>query len=268
MRCTRWFVLGLGLVLACGKSSEQKTESAPSVAPADSTPAARSALAAMFAARGLRVVEERDAPTQRSGRTAAAVVYRTADGGRGGVVYLTKPIGGTTERIGWHWYFSDGAPDSVVFAEINRDGLWDARVFTGGRSVDLIQGESFLLLGREKRGRGALNGPSSAPAELWKCFDGDSATAWRSPKDGAFIEIPCPLGVESAELDVQLAPDDQPERLDVYADDRKLQSIDLSGGIARQSFPLDPAVREAATVRIEVRGGRGDSVAISELEIR
>jgi len=132
----------------------------------------------------------------------------------------------------------------------------------------MIQGESFSLLGRDRQGLEAMNGAASASTESWKCFDGDSTTAWRSPRADAFVDIPVPLGVKDAQLDVQLTAADQPERLAVYADGRKLQTIDLSGTLARQTFQLDPGVRDAATIRLEMEDGKQDSVAVSELEIR
>lgn len=256
-----------GLVLACGKSSEKKETAVPG-ATTDSTAVATSEISAALKAKGFRIVQDRSVPNQRASRKASAVVYRAADGKSGGVIYVTRPTESPVEHVGWHWYFSDAAPDSVVFTEINRDGLWDARVFLGDRTMDLIQGEAFSLLGSERDGTAAMNGASSAPAELWKCFDGDSATAWRSPRASAFIEIPVPLGIERAELVVQLADTDQPAKLEVRAGDRKLQTIELSEGIAKQKFSLDPAAREATSLRIDVTGGKGDAVAISELEIR
>ena len=266
MTRVRCFVVCLVVLgLACGKSSEKKAEGDSSRAKADSS---SSVVAAALAAKGFVVVNERPAPSQRSSRKASLVVYRSPDGARGGVVYLTRPLDIPEENIGWHWYFADAAPDSAALLEINRDGLWDARVYFAGRSMDMIQGESFSLLGRGREGSEALNGASTAPADLWKCFDGDSATAWRSPAKDAFIELPVPLGVTQAQLDVQLSDRNRPEKLGVYAGERKLQTIQLSDGTARQSFALDPAVRDASSLRLVVEGAAADSVAISELEIR
>ena len=256
--------LAAGCLLACGKSTERKTDGAG----ADSTATVPTLLGAALTAKGFVVIRDRPVPAQQPSRLASALVYRSGDGKRGGVVYVTRPTEGAGEHVGWHWYFPDAAPDSVVFTEINQDGLWDARIYFGNRTVDMIQGVSFSLLGREHGGTAAMNGSSTAPAELWKCFDGDSTTAWRSPSSGAFIEIPTPLGLEDAELDVQLAKEDRPAKLDVFAGGRKLQTISLSDGAARQNFQLDPAVKSAASIRVEVKKGSGDAVAISELEIR
>ena len=272
MKRFRWFLIGsaclAGCLLACGESSKQESAGGTSAADADSAVVMPSAIGAGFRAKGFVIVQERPAPAQRSGHKASAIVYHSRDGKNGGVVYVLRHTDQPTERVGWHWFFADAAPDSVVFTELNRDGLWDARVFFGSTSIDLLQREEFSLLGRDRSSTGAMNGASSSSAGLWMCFDGDSATAWRAPRKGAFVEIPIPLGVERAELDVQLAGDDQPARLDVYAGDQKLQTIDLSDGIARQSFRLDPAARGAESIRIEFEGGDGDSVAVSELEIR
>lgn len=267
MRARVFAVCLAGVVLACGKSSEKKEAGAPGGA-ADSTVAVPSAIGASLAAKGFKVVQDAPAPAQRGSRKASALVYQAAGRAGGGVVYVTRPVDGVVESVGWHWYFADAAPDSAVFTEINRDGLWDVRVYFGERTVDMIQGESFSLLGGGHAGTAAMNGPSSAAGDLWKCFDGDSTTAWRSPKSGAFVEIPLPLGVERGELRVQLGEADRPSQLEVYAGERKIQTVKLADENTRQSFPLDPAVRDAASLRIEVEGGSGDAVAISELEIR
>ncbi|MDH4036824.1 MAG: hypothetical protein OEX18_14310 [Candidatus Krumholzibacteria bacterium] len=263
----RWIVAVAALVASClygcGKSSEQRTGAA-----ADSTVAVPSAISAALEAKGFKVVQDGPAPSQPAGRKASLVVYRTPDGKQGGVVYALRPLDLPDERVGWHWYFADAAPDSAALAEINRDGLWDVRIYFRGRTVEAIQGESFSLLGRERRGMEAMNGAASAPAASWKCFDGDSTSAWQSPRRDAFIDVPVPLGIQRAELDVLLAAEDQPGKITVYADGRKLQTLELSSTIARQTFRLDPDVRTAAEIRLEVEGGKGDSVAVSELEIR
>lgn len=249
---------------ACGKSSQQSSGGAK--ASRDSTRS--SALAATIKARGLVVLRDDPAPAQRSSRNASLIVYRTADGGKGGVIYVTRPLDVPQETIGWHWYFTDAAPDSAVMMEINRDGLWDARIYFGDRAVDMVQGESFSLLGHDRGGSEAFNGASSSPMDSWKCFDGDSTTAWQSAAKDAYVEMPVPLGVTDAQLEVQLAKRNRPSKLDIYAGGQKLQTIQLSDGTSRQDFSLDPAVRDASAVRVQIAGAPGDSVAISELEIR
>jgi hypothetical protein len=255
--------LAAGSILSCGKSSEQKAGGAA----ADSVTAVPSLVGAELAAKGFVVVQEREAPSQRSSRSAKTVVYRSRDKKSGGVVYVSRALVGTVERVGWHWYFEDAAPDSAALMELNHDGLWDVRIYLKSGPVDFIQGESFSLLGRVHEGTEVMNGSASAPAELWKCFDGDSTTVWQSPASGAFIEIPIPLGLETAELEVQVPRENPPLRINVFADGNKLQTIDLSETVDRQMFRLDPAAQSAALIRIELQGN-GDVVAISELEIR
>ncbi len=269
MRFARRFVPCLLLfVLACGKSPDDRKATGGAGKPADAPPAGSAAVASMLEAKGYSVVQNRRAPAQRPGTVASAVVYRAQDGKRGGVLYVVRPVEGTEESIFWHWYFTDGAPDSVSFMEMNRDGLWDARIYAGERKLDMIQGESFWLLGKNRSAVAALNGPSSAPEDLWKCFDGDSTTAWRSSKSGAFIEIPSPLGTPEGRLDVQLANEGRPRKLTVYADGDRVQTVDLADTGNRQSFQLDPAVRDASLIRVEIEGGSDESVAISEMELR
>lgn len=268
MKRIRWIIgataIVAGCVLACGKKTEQK-QAGGATQVTDSTAAA---VADALTARGFSVVQSRTAPAQRSSTRASLVVYRSGDGGQGGIIYAYSPVDYPDEHVGWHWRFSDAAPDSAALVEINRDGLWDLRVYFGDRTQDFIQGESFSLMGRERRGSEGMTGPSSSPADLWKCFDGDSTTAWRSRADGAFIEVPLPLGLRKGELQIQLAKNDRPDKLYVYQGERKLQTIDLSDGDQRQDFSLDSATREATSLRIEFKSGKADSVAVSELEIR
>lgn len=258
-------VLAVAAFAACGKSKtpEEKNDTASTAAApvaADSALAELpgAGLAGEIASRGFRVVQARRFPAQLAGRRAAVLVYRAGDGPRGGVVYVTRTGDAFTDRIAWHWYFADMAPDSVAPAELNADGLWDMRVYASGRTIDLIQGDSFTLMS-EAGGVVARNGASSAAQGVWKLFDGDAKTAWE-PAANAFLELPNPFGLKERELVVS-AP--AAMSLALYSGDTKVQDVSVDGSQA-QTVALDPALGDAASIRVVVQG-KG---AISELEIR
>lgn len=268
MRFTRLLLVGglLVLVHACSKSDKSRTDAGTSDNADSAVTLDNAPFAAEIAAKGYRIVQARRFPAQLAARRATVVVYQSNDGTRGGVLY-TQRMGDGPHRVSWHWLFQDSAPDSIQAVEINSDGLWDARVFMkGGKVVDLIQGEAFTFMGPERDGLAVLNGASSAPEQLWKCFDGDSTTAWQSPMNGAFIEIPNPFGLAAGELSVRLADTDRPNKLELVAGDAK-QSIDLAEKAGEQHFKLDAAMTAAPSIRLEFRGA-GASVAVSELGIR
>lgn len=214
-------------------------------------------------------------PGPSSGKVGRVLVYADEKGRRGGVIYATKV--GTNVEPCRHWDFDDMAPDSVQAVELNDDGLWDIRVMAGkGREMDLFQDKSFTLDARERSDWIALNGQSS-PAiseddELWKCFDGDSATAWRSSMSNgtAFVELWAPFGVESGVLSITSGETDQPRSCVVYADGKKIQDLKLRGGAGTQVMQLEDGVRGARKIRLEfaaVHGG-ASNVAIAELSLK
>src|SRR5262245_27712195 len=148
MRIVRLALLAsLCLFAACSKKDTASTETkeSPLVAFANRTAAVDTAstMRPILEARGFTLVTTQKLQAQLSGRRATAAVYRTADGKAGGVVYMQR-MSNETENVTWHWYLTDGAPDSIQLAEINGDGLWDVRVFmAGGTTRDFIQGNSF-----------------------------------------------------------------------------------------------------------------------------
>jgi hypothetical protein len=218
-------------------------------------------------AKGFRILQQRAAPSQRSGSNAVCLTYRAADGKSGGVYYVFTPIESGSERVGWHWHFDSNPPDSAAFMEINHDGLWDARVYRGKDAVDQIQGEDFWLFLNDHAGTVSLNGPASAPG-VWKCFDGDSTSSWTSKKSEAFVDFANPVGLDDGELIVRLGQSNRPRSVDVLLGDRKLQSFPLEDNAGRQRFTMDPASKNAEMIRLEFDGGSGDEIEISELEIR
>jgi hypothetical protein len=262
------FWLALCAVAACSKSDKtaEKKES-PLADFANKTMAMDSSavLVPLLQARGFQLVGTRRMPSQLSAHRGSVAIYRSADGTRGGLLYMQRS-NNSTEGITWHWYFADGAPDSIQAVEINGDGLWDVRVFmAGGTTRDFIQGESFSLLA-EREARFAMNGAASA-GDAWKAFDGDTATAWQAPSREAYIEVPLPLGVAKGEIAVRVASGNHARKLQIYAGDKKVQEVDLQRTSDFQSARLDEAAKDAPALRIVVEGP-DETVAISELEIR
>jgi hypothetical protein len=218
-------------------------------------------------ARGYRVVQARRFPSQVDARRASVVVYRTPDGSRGGILYV-RGFGNDAPQPVWHWYFRDGAPDSVQALDLNRDGLWDVRVFfAAGKTADYLQDQAFTFAGRERGGLVAMNGASSAPAGAWKAFDADTTTVWQSPSQGAYLEIPNPFGLEAGEMSVRLADQARPRKIALFEGGRKVQEFELAPTGQEQRFQLDAALKSAESIRVVVEGA-GGSVAISDLEIR
>ncbi len=183
---------------------------------------------------------------------------------------MQRPVGGGPEEVVWHWYFKDSAPDSVDFTELNGDGLWDMRVFMGGtaKPIDLLQREAFSLLGPPLPSPVAENGESSAPADLWKCFDGDTSTVWQSTAPKTYIELPNPLGAPMNELDLQMTGKKRPKKIDVFAGDSKVQTLDLAETDEVQRFHLDARAVNAPSIRIETKASADAPVEIRELQIR
>lgn len=266
MRMLCLCLAGLCLLAACSKKSDQPSadattsraiEMAKQAASADSG----STVSPLLQEKGFQIVWIRRVPAQLAGRRATALVYRSADGARGGVLYMQRAK--LEEGVTWHWYFADAAPDSVHVLEINGDGLWDARVFmSGGTKRDFIQGETFTLMA-DRSARFAMNGAASA-GESWKAFDGDTTTAWQAPAGDASVEIPLPMGAGSGELSVRVASGTRASKLEIFAGDKKVQDVPLQGSSGVQSVALDPALQQAPSIRVVVDG----PVAISELEIR
>jgi hypothetical protein len=167
-------------------------------------------------------------------------------------------------------------PDSVVWREINRDGLWDVRVvFPHDKAVEFVQDESFTLIAKERSDWIAMNGTSSVPASgefpMWMCFDGDTTTAWKSSVlQGAFIEFAVPFGVKEGLLTIGTLASEQPERCVVNADGKRVEEVEIRPAAGQQVIALGAGVRGATKVRLEfpsVRGG-GEVVAVTEVGLK
>jgi len=243
--------------------SESITNQAPPLAPITKENAP---FGPTITGKGFQIAEARRFPAQVDARRAAVVVYRTPDATRGGILYV-RAFENETPRPVWHWYFDKAAPDSVTAVDINRDGLWDARVYmAGGKTVEFIQDKDFSFSGAEHDGLFANNGASSNREGLWKVFDADTSTSWQSPASGAYIEIPNPFGLETGQLSVREAGGSRPVRLEIGDGTKKIQDCDLESTAEEQRFQLDAAVKALPVIRITVVG-KGKNVALSELEI-
>jgi hypothetical protein len=257
------------LLAACSKSDKTSTENktSPLVAFANRTARVDSAstLGPILEARGFKLVRTQNLPAQLSGRRATAAVYRSKDGKAGGVVYMQR-MGNETENVTWHWYFSDGAPDSMQLAELNGDGLWDVRVFmAAGTTREFVQGDSFTFM-TDRIERVAMNGHASGTG-AWKVFDGDTTTAWQAPSNDAYIEVPMPLGLKEGKLRLSLASGSRASKIEIFAADKKVQDVDVKKAGGFQDVDLDASLRDAPSMRIVI-AGPASTVSISELEIR
>jgi hypothetical protein len=219
-----------------------------------------------IAGKGFQIAQAKRFPAQMDARRASVVVYRMADATKGGVLYV-RGFENEAPRPVWHWYFDNAAPDSVTAVDINRDGLWDVRVYAaGGKTMEFLQDTDFTFTGAEHDGLFANNGASSKSEGLWKAFDADTSTSWQSPSNGAYIDIPNPFGLEVGQLSVREAGGSRPVRLEIGDGTKKIQNCDLESTAEEQRFQLDAAVKALPVIRVTVVG-KGKNVALSELEI-
>lgn len=218
-------------------------------------------------AKGFEIAQAKRFPAQVDARRAAVVVYRTGDAAKGGILYV-RAFENDPPRPVWHWYFDNTAPDSITAMDLNRDGLWDVRVFmAGGKTQDFLQDTDFTFGGAERDALFANNGASSNTKDLWRAFDADTSTSWQSPASGAYIDIPNPFGLETGQLTVRDAGGSHPARLEIGDGTKKIQDCDLENTVEEQRFQLDAAVKALPVIRVTVVG-KGKNVAISELGIR
>jgi hypothetical protein len=216
-------------------------------------------------------------PAQELGKKGRILVY--TDKRRkssGGLIYMKKT--GAEVAPAWHWYFEDMVPELVEKTEINDDGLWDVRVSSkDGKTVEFVQAESFVLTAAGRSDWIALNGVSSQPVTagdaLWKCFDGDTSTAWRSSLSAggeAFVEFAAPFGIDEEILVVQTMDSEQPQRCTLYADGKKVQEFELEPKAASQMIRLDQGATGAKKIRLvfDATYGDGDVVSVAELALR
>jgi hypothetical protein len=225
---------------------------------------------------GFVVAHYGDFPTQEVNKKGRVLIYTDKDGkNSGGVVFIKKT--GTVVAPAWHWFFVDMVPEEAANVELNNDGLWDVRISgKNGAVVEFVQDESFTLLARDRSDWIAMNGSSSAPVSdefaMWKCFDGDTATVWKSSVSNgeAFVEFFTPFGSTAGILTVHTMGTGQPVKCVVTADGKKIDEIDLKPVSGGQAVQLNEKVREASRIRLgfEAVHGGGDVVEVGEISLK
>lgn len=277
------FLLGiLGLSWACGgdsegdRAGEDRPESAAAgSAPDNALPLSSAPFVSIFDSAGFEVVYYAEFPSSSAGPDGRLILYRSATGGDDGGMVFVQESGARYEWV-WHWYFEDLSPARFEKVEINRDGLWDIRLFTKGDGPrDFVQDDTFTLPGAARSDRIALNGRSSVTLPghpLWHCFDANHNTAWTaSLADGEpYIELMAPFGLADGILAVTAMRDDRPARCRVEADGKKVQDFELKPTSKEQLVKLETKAKTARRLRIvfESRHGDGDRVAVAELSIK
>jgi len=260
-------ILATGAMLGCGGSGDDGRQANGG---SGGQPVADAPFASVIEAAGFHATFVSDFASQVPTRKAKVVVYRATSGkDRGGVLYLNNPEGGT-DRVVWHWYFDNAAPDSITKVELNNDGLWDVRIHFGKKVEEFTQDVDFTFI---SRGRGdviATNGDASHPENVWRAFDGDSITVWKAETGGdrAWVDVATPLGVADGILTVQLSNTDRPGSVRVKVDGKEVKKFDLEMTMKKQLFQLEAAVAGGSTVRLEFEPSNDGTVGISEIGIK
>jgi hypothetical protein len=269
---------------ACGGGSDgeqteqaKKTETAAEATQeVESLPTDQVPYQSDIEAAGYEVVYYNEFPASAASRNGRLLLYNSATGGKDGGAVFVEQWSTYTQWI-WHWYFEDARPKSFRRADINKDGLWDIRIFTAnGDEMDLINDDTFALLGQGRHDKIALNGICSEPEKghpLWHCFDQNPRTTWQSAvAEGqpAFIEVASPFGLSAGILSIVAADKYQPRECKLYADGKMVQSFELPQTTDRQLIQLDSPLNAAKKIRLEILSCHGDegTVAIAELQIR
>jgi hypothetical protein len=222
-------------------------------------------------AAGFIVKSYKSFPSEEVTKRGRVLVYTDQKGKQsGGVLYLKKT--GFQVAPAWHWYFENMVPDSASRVELNGDGLWDVRIsMKGGKAEDYIQEQTFSLFAKERDDWIATNGTSSAPlspdAAMWKCFDGDTTTAWKSSLPGAFLEFDVPFGVNEGTLSIATTATDQPKGCTVYANGNRVEDIELKPVSGRQVIALGQGVKGAKKIRLEFTSAHGNASAVGVAEL-
>ncbi len=227
-------------------------------------------------AAGFVVASYGDFPSQEVNKKGRALIY-TDKGAKksGGVVYLKKTGGFLSPS--WHWYFENMVPEKVENVELNDDGLWDVQITGKNGEVEAFtQDDSFTLFAKDRSDWLAMNGTSSAPVSeefgMWKCFDGDTTTAWKSSTAAGetFIEFYTPFGSKGGILTIHTLETGQPGKCIISADGKKVDEIDLKPVAGSQMIQLNEKARKASAIRLvfsSVHGG-GDVVEVGEIGLK
>jgi hypothetical protein len=276
------FVLAVSLGLgACGKkTSEMKTgggEQAKQAALEEELTSEESPFRSMIENAGFEITLFKRFPSEEQGIKGRVLLYSEKKrNGDGGIIYFKKL--GDTVSPAWHWYLEGFEPESIYAEEINEDGLWDIRVTSGKqRPLTFIQDTDFTLAAKPRDDFLALNGttdPQPVPDHpLWHCFDGDSATTWDTMLGGGgavTLKLKEPFGVVDGVLTIETAEENQPKEVDVYAGDKKIDTVKLKAKAGMQVVRLSPSIQGAKDIRLVFKSsyGKDDRVAIAELGLK
>ncbi len=286
-------LVSLALLVSCGKKEDEKAAGEEVKGPAEQTSTlqeiAKEAadevsieeelgdIPTFVESVGFTVKSYESFPVEEVGRKGRMLVYTDKKAKRSGGVIYFKRTGPEIAQC-WHWYFENKVPEAVSKVELNDDGLWDVKITTkSGDSMTFIQDDSFSLVAKTRSDWLAMNGTSSAPvsedAAMWRCFDGDTTTAWRSSAasgGGAYVEFHTPFGVEEGNLSIHLLDIEQPKTCTVFADGRQIDVVELEAKPVWQLAHLGEGVKGAKLIRLvfEPGPGRGDVVAISEIALK
>jgi hypothetical protein len=108
----------------------------------------------------------------------------------------------------------------------------------------------------------------SEDAGMWKCFDGDTTTAWKSSlSGGAFIEFNVPFGVTGGNLALYTMTSEQPRGCVVYADGKRMEDIELQPVAGRQVIALGQGVRGAKKIRLEFTSAHANAATVAVAEL-
>jgi len=279
-------IVAMSLVLAsCGKSTEEEDTKTSSTSRSISEIAKLAAEGLSLEDEGMQIKEAIEGagyvagayevfPSQEVGKKGRMLVYSAKGGKSGGVIFVKKT--GAAASLAWHWYFGNMVPEKVEKHELNEDGLWDLKITcTNGDVLQFIQDTDFTLMANDREDWIAMNGEASAGVgdeALFRCFDGDTTTAWRSTLSGpekAFVEVPTPFGVKQGILSVTALAENQPKKCVVYADGKKVEELELAQTSARQTIRLNGSAAGAKSVRLVFESAHGgDVVAIAELALQ
>jgi hypothetical protein len=275
------FVLAAALLAySCGKKKEaikDESQAGKQVAQQDLVTDEEIPYKAMIEGAGFEVTVFKKFPSQEQDVKGRVLLYsQKKKKGDGGIIYFKKT--GSVVSPAWHWHFDGFTPDSIHAVEINEDGLWDIRVTDSkNNALTFIQEETFTLAAKPREDFIALNGASIPPAlpghELWRCFDGDTATAWQAAlegKMGAALELTVPFGVVEGILIIETAAAHRPKECDVYMGDKKIDELKLENKSGRQLFRLSPSVQGATEIRLVFASShdKENIVAVAELALK
>ncbi|MFH1755783.1 MAG: hypothetical protein ABIA59_08790 [Candidatus Latescibacterota bacterium] len=264
IRWSVWVLIiaSISVIMSCGKSKDA-AEDQGKRSQTDSTTIASiegAPFKDMLEKAGFAISNAQKFPSAEAGKTGQAVAYKSKGKvAAGGVLYFKDDASRSFPT--WHWYFADGAPDSVSAVELNEDGMWDVRVsMNDGTNREFVQDREFTLFSQDRSDWIALNGISSPPSDsshaMWRCLDGRTNTAWHSSLQNSaeiYLEVPSPFGVQRGILTVFTADRGRPRECEIHADGKLIKQFVLEDQTGEQKIQLGNACQKAGTIRFIVR---------------